>query len=105
MTEKSQITISDCEELCDGLLRDANPQVERYILWEELWRRLMHKLGHSINPDYDLMLPPIDPNQADPEENRIAAIRGELYKLLGEHTNKPRAFMKIFDRINEGRRQ
>jgi len=100
MTEKSQITVNDCEELCDRLLRDGSPKVNKVSLWEELWRRLVSKLGYGSDPNYELMLPPRNPSEPDTEENRIAAIRGEFYKILDNHSEEPRKCMKVFDRIS-----
>jgi hypothetical protein len=103
MDEKSQITINDCEELCASLLKGASPHVERVALWEELWRRLMHKLGYGDDPNYELMLPSRDPNEPYTEENRIAAIGDEILRELKKHSKDSRACMKVFERINAER--
>jgi hypothetical protein len=92
--QRKQISLKECEELCDLLLNNIGAVTDRSFLWKELWLRLGHKLGHQ-----DLMLPPAVLNAPDTPEQKIAAIRGEIYKLVESHSPDPRACMKIFDRI------
>lgn len=104
MTEKPQITVNDCEELYDRLLRDVNPQADRVSVWDELWRRLASKLGYDSNPNYERMLPAPGHNEPDTDENRIAAIGREIAKLLSDHSEKPRECMKVFNQLNTERK-
>jgi hypothetical protein len=108
MNEKLRITVKDCEELCDSLLRDVSHNADKVSLWKEVWRRLISRLGYGDDPNYELMLPPSNPNEPDSEENRIAFIRGEIYTLLegrtlDNHVNEPRKCLKVFDRIGAER--
>jgi hypothetical protein len=92
--QRQQISLQECEELCDLLLNNIGTVTDRVFLWKELWLRLGHKLGHD-----DLMLPPPALNGPETPEQTIATIRGEVYRLVEDHSPDPVACMKVFDRI------
>ena len=93
---RRQISVRECEELCDRLLSDNWMVTDRVFLWTEMWLVLGEKLDC-----YDLMLPPPDPHAAHTPEHRIAEIRDTIYGLLQGRTPDPAACMKVFDRIND----
>jgi hypothetical protein len=94
-----QITTTDCEEVRNRLTENTNFKIDPVVLWEEVWRSLVNKLGYGSNPDYELMLHPRNPNDPDNDDTRIASIRTQIYELLGKHSTEPRACMKVFDRL------
>ena len=94
--QRRQISVQECEELCDRLLSDSWMVTDRVFLWTEIWLMLGEKLDC-----YDLMLPPPDPHAPHTPEHMIAEIRGTMYRLLEGRTPDPSACMKVFERINE----
>lgn len=94
--ERKQITVQECEELCDQLLSDNWIVTDRVFLWREVWLMLAETLGCDA-----FLLPTPDPHAAHTPEHLIAEIRGDMYTMLQGRTPDPRACMKVFDRIND----
>ena len=91
-----QISLQECEELCDRLLSENWAVTNRVFLWRELWLMLGEKLDCS-----DVMLRPFDPHAPHTPEHKIAEIRGDVYAMLQGRTPDPSACMKVFERIND----
>jgi hypothetical protein len=94
--QRKQITVRECEELCDRLLSDNWMVTDRVFLWTEIWLMLGEKLDC-----YDLAPPPHDAHEPHTPEHRIGQIRGDMYAMLQGRTPDPTACMKVFDRIND----
>jgi hypothetical protein len=92
----TQISVRECEELCDRLLSDFSMVTDKVALWTASWRMLAAKVGYD-----DPMLPAPDPHALVTPESKIAEIRGAMYGILKGRTPTPRACMEVFERINE----
>src|SRR5215213_1593236 len=97
------ITLEDCEELCNEVISENDLATEEIYLWRILWRRLVHKLGQSENPDFDLFLNPPNLNEPNTPESTIAVTRAEIRKLLESHSVDSQACMNAFDKIRTTR--